>query len=95
MVRFQPDLKVRGDLNGGDVLHFHVRYPRKWLQIPLFSSTIISLFCYRTAFFSPYWLKSVPDERLPNPKFLNLGKKEKLSKNPNIYRIVEGTDHTF
>ena len=30
VVRFKPDLKVRGDLNGGDVLHFHVRCSRRW-----------------------------------------------------------------
>ena len=23
--------------------------------------------------FTPYWLQSVPDERLPSPKFTNLG----------------------
>ena len=34
---------------------------------------------FNVSFFSPYWLQSFPDERLPNPKFTNLGKKEKYA----------------
>ena len=28
------------------------------------------------AMFSPYWLQSIPSEKLPNPKFTNLGKQD-------------------
>ncbi len=31
------------------------------------------LACVTFAFATPYWLVSVPDEELPNPKFTNLG----------------------
>ena len=36
--------------------------------------TGVNFIVFTTAFFTPYWLQSVPDERLPNPKFTNLGK---------------------
>ena len=36
--------------------------------------TGISFFVFMTAFFSPYWLQSIPSEKLPEPKFTNLGK---------------------
>ena len=36
--------------------------------------TGVNFFIFLTAFFSPYWLQSVPSEELPEPKFLNLGK---------------------
>ena len=40
------------------------------LAVVLTSATFI---IFITAFFSPYWLQSVPSEKLPNPKFTNLG----------------------
>ena len=36
--------------------------------------TSVTFIIFITAFFSPYWLQSVPSEKLPNPKFTNLGK---------------------
>ena len=36
--------------------------------------TGVSFFVFMAAFFSPYWLQSVPSEKLPEPKFTNLGK---------------------
>jgi hypothetical protein len=36
--------------------------------------TGITFILFLTAFFSPYWLQSYSSERLPNPKFKNLGK---------------------
>ena len=35
--------------------------------------TGLTLFVITLALFTPYWLQSVPDEHLPNPKFTNLG----------------------
>ena len=35
---------------------------------------------FNVSFFSPYWLQSFPDERLPNPKFTNLGRKKLRTK---------------
>jgi len=35
--------------------------------------TGVSFFVFMAAFFSPYWLQSVPSEKLPEPKFTNLG----------------------
>jgi hypothetical protein len=39
--------------------------------------TGVTFIVFLTAFFSPYWLQSYSSERLPNPKFKNLGKKKK------------------
>jgi len=36
--------------------------------------TGVTFIVFLTAFFSPYWLQSFSSERLPNPKFKNLGK---------------------
>lgn len=41
------------------------------------SLTGVTFIIFLTAFFSPYWLQSIPSEQLPNPKFTNLGKNEK------------------
>lgn len=38
------------------------------------SLTGVTFVIFLTAFFSPYWLQSIPSEQLPNPKFTNLGK---------------------
>ena len=38
------------------------------------SLTAVIFVVVNVSFFSPYWLQSFPDERLPNPKFTNLGK---------------------
>ena len=35
----------------------------------------VNFFIITLAFATPYWLVSVPDESLPNPKFVNLGTK--------------------
>jgi len=37
------------------------------------SLTAVIFVVVNVSFFSPYWLQSFPDERLPNPKFTNLG----------------------
>ena len=41
--------------------------------------TFVTFIIFLTAFFSPYWLQSVPSEQLPNPKFTNLGKANDIS----------------
>ena len=38
--------------------------------------TGLTFFIIAISFGTPYWLQSVPDERLPNPKFSNLGRVE-------------------
>ena len=38
------------------------------------SLTGVTFVIFMVAFFSPYWLQSVPSEKLPEPKFTNLGK---------------------
>ena len=38
------------------------------------SLTGLTFIIFLVAFFSPYWLQSVPSEKLPEPKFTNLGK---------------------
>jgi len=43
--------------------------------------TGITFVLFLTAFFSPYWLQSYPSEKLPNPKFKNLGKGINFFKN--------------
>merc|ERR1711944_295345 len=35
--------------------------------------TGVTFLIFLTAFFTPYWLQSVPSEKLPEPKFTNLG----------------------
>ena len=42
------------------------------------SLTGVTFVIFMVAFFSPYWLQSVPSEKLPEPKFTNLGKNKKL-----------------
>ncbi len=38
--------------------------------------TGVTFLIFITAFFSPYWLQSFPSEKLPVPKFTNLGKRD-------------------
>lgn len=45
------------------------------LSVILFVSNLLII---TLAFSTPYWLVSVPSEQLPNPKFVNLGKKKPL-----------------
>lgn len=47
--------------------------------------TGVTFIIFLTAFFSPYWLHSIPSEQLPNPKFTNLGK-TKLKLNSIRYK---------
>ena len=49
------------------------------------SLTAVIFVVVNVSFFSPYWLQSFPDERLPNPKFTNLGKAYLLIKTVNSY----------
>ncbi|CAB4063978.1 unnamed protein product [Lepeophtheirus salmonis] len=49
-----------------------IEFLSKNLKVSLGFSSIGALFI-TICFFSPYWLQSFPSERVPNPKFTNLG----------------------